>query len=396
MRVCGRLCDTEEVVTLTLAGGRIAEILPGELHPDLGGPDLWLSPGFLDLQVNGYRGFDFAAAASVGRVVTPEEYRGILKCAAAAGTPLLCPTLTTSGHEALLRAFESLGRALDEDPWLAQAVPGLHLEGPYISSEDGPRGAHPREHARDPDWDEFQRLQEASGGRIRLCTLAPEREGALPFIERLAAAGVVPALGHTGAIPQVICDAVSAGARMSTHLGNGAHAMLPRHPNYLWEQLAADGLVASVIADGDHLPAATLKTIVRAKTAERLVLVSDAISLGGMPPGLYDDGLHEVTPTGMVRMAGTPYLAGAGHLLDWDIAHALRLTDLSLAQAVSCATSVPARVLGLADHKGYIAPGFDADLTLFRLFSEGPLQAAATLLAGEVVYRRPATTPSPT
>jgi N-acetylglucosamine-6-phosphate deacetylase len=182
---------------------------------------------------------------------------------------------------------------------------------------------------------------------------------------------------------------------MSTHLGNGAHATLPRHPNYLWEQLAADGLVASVIADGDHLPAATLKTIVRAKTAERLVLVSDAISLGGMPPGLYDDGLHEVTPSGMVRMAGTPYLAGAGHLLDWDIAHALRVTDLSLAQAVSCATAVPARVLGLADHKGCIAPGFDADLTLFRLPSEGPLQVAATLLAGEVVYRSPTTTPGP-
>src|SRR5262249_8138444 len=160
-------------------------------------------------------------------------------------------------------------RALDSDADLAAAVPGLHVEGPYLSPEDGPRGAHPLEHIRPPDWDEFQRFLEAAGGRIRLLTLAPEAEAALPFIERLPAAGIVVAIGHTGADPETIHAAVRAGARLSTHLGNGAHSMIRRHPNYIWEQLACDDLTASVIADGHHLPASVLKCFARVKGAER-------------------------------------------------------------------------------------------------------------------------------
>src|SRR5262249_12675635 len=148
--------------------------------------------------------------------------------------------------------LRTLGAACDTDPELAHATPAFHLEGPYISAEDGPRGAHPSAHVRPPDWEEFCRLQEAAGGRIRLVTLAPEREGALGVIERLVATGVVVALGHTAATGRQIHDAISAGARLSTHLGNGAHAVLPRHPNYIWEQLAADELWASIICDGHH------------------------------------------------------------------------------------------------------------------------------------------------
>src|SRR5262249_48229077 len=120
---------------------------------------------------------------------------------------------------------------------------------------------------------EFQRWQEAAEGLIRLVTLAPERQGALEFIEKLAEAGIVAALGHTGADPETIRDAVQAGATLSTHLGNGAHNMLRRHPNYLWEQLAEDRLMASIIADGHHLPASVVKCMARVKGADRLILV---------------------------------------------------------------------------------------------------------------------------
>src|SRR5262249_46804632 len=155
------------------------------------------------------------------------------------------------------------GQACEKDPQLARAIPGIHLEGPYISAEDGPRGAHARQHVRPPDWDEFCRLQDLAGGRIRLVTLAPETAGALPFIERLSRAGVVVALGHTAASGECIRDAIQAGARLSTHLGNGAHAVLPRHPNYIWEQLADDGLWASIICDGHHLPESVMRCILR-------------------------------------------------------------------------------------------------------------------------------------
>ncbi len=387
MDVCGKVCETGEVVTLTVARGRIAGSRAETGRADLGGPDVWLAPGFLDLQVNGYGGHDFNRGAWREGAADPDELALIFEKAARAGTALLCPTITTNSHEAMHAALSGLSRALNADARLARRVPGIHVEGPYIASEDGPRGAHPLEHVRDPDWDEFQRFQEAAEGRIALYTLAPERDGALPFIEKLTGSGVAVALGHTGAEPETIRDAVRAGARMSTHLGNGAHNQIRRHPNYLWEQLAQDDLYASAIADGHHLPPAVVKSFARVKGPEKLALVSDAVALGGLAPGIYNGGRHEVLPSGKVVLAGTPYLAGAGHLLDTCVANALRFTDLSLAQAARCASTVPARILRREDRKGHLQIGHDADLTLFRVPGEGPLEIVATLCAGEVVFQ---------
>src|SRR5262249_28292297 len=158
--------------------------------------------------------------------------------------------------------FRVLAKACDGDARVANAVPGFHLEGPYISSEDGPRGAHPRPHVRAPDRAEFERLQEAAGGRIRLVTLAPESAAAIAFIEWLARRGIVVAIGHTAATAEQIHAAIAAGAKLSTHLGNGSHALLPRHDNYIWAQAAADQLWASLITDGHHLPAAVVRCLV--------------------------------------------------------------------------------------------------------------------------------------
>lgn len=387
MRIAGRLCETGDVVTLSVAEGRIAGFGPAMETADLGGPDVWLAPGFFDLQLNGYGGHDFNGGFWGGDANASNDLRFLFDKIAASGTALVCPTITTNGAAHISSCLSRLARTLDEDARLAKRVPGVHLEGPYLAAEDGPRGAHPLEHVRDPDWDEFQRFQEAAGGRIKICTLAPEREGALAFIEKLASSGVVVALGHTGACPETIRDAVQAGARMSTHLGNGSHSQIARHPNYIWEQLAHDGLYASVIADGHHLPPAVFKCFARAKGPDRLVLVSDAVSLGGLPPGIYSEGRHEVLPSGKVTLAGTPYLAGAGHLLDVCVANALRFSDLSLVQAVHCASTVPARILGLEGRKGRLQVGCDADITAFRVRESGPLEIVATVCAGEVVYR---------
>lgn len=382
MRVCGKRCDTGEAVTLTVENGRIAQIEPGAGSADRGGPDMWLSPGFCDIQINGYGGRDFNQAVwGHNDRIEPALYdlRDLL---GRAGTALFCPTITTNSHDAILGSLKVIAAALEADAHLAASVPGLHVEGPYIATEDGPRGAHPLEHVRDPDWNEFQAWQDAARGRIKILTLAPERPGALPFIEKLAEAGVVAAIGHTGADPETIRDAVKAGASLSTHLGNGAHNMLRRHPNYIWEQLAEDGLRASLITDGHHLPESVVKVMARVKGPDRTLIVSDAVSLGGLEPGLYHEGRYEVLPSGKVILAGTPYLAGAGHLLDTCVANALRFTDFTLAQVIDCVTANPASLLGLGDRKGRIAPGFDADLTLFRVPDTGPLQIVATLCAG--------------
>lgn len=388
MNVCGRSCVTDEVVTVSIEAGRITSIRSGVEPEALGGPDVWLSSGFFDLQVNGYGGFDFNQATWGRENEVSNDPEPLMMKLMESGTALVCPTFVTNSHDAIVVAMRKLASFLNANPVNAAAVPGFHLEGPYMSHEDGPRGAHPLEHVRDPDWEEFQRFQEAAEGRIRLCTLAPERPGALQFIEKLTLSGVVVALGHTAAVPEIIRDAVLAGARLSTHLGNGAHSMLRRHPNYIWEQLACDELYASIITDGHHLPASVAKAMARVKGAERLALVSDAVALGGLSPGVYADGRYEVLPGGKIVTVGTPYLAGAGHLLDVCIANALRFTDLTLAQVIGCVTAIPARILGLEARKGHLHVGYDADITLFRIRENEPLAIVATICGGELVYQQ--------
>src|SRR5207237_3456086 len=198
---------------------------------------------------------------------------------------------------------------------------------PYISPEDGPRGAHPQEHVRPANWEEFRRFQDdAAHGMIKMLTLAPETPGALPFIEKVAATGVVVAIGHTAASPACIRDAIHAGAKISTHLGNGSHAMLPRHENYLWEQLAADGLWASMIADGHHLPDSVMRCILRVKTPARMILTCDASPLAGSPPGKYRQWEYdfEVLPVGKVVVAGTQFLGGSWAFTDLCVRNMLK------------------------------------------------------------------------
>ena len=224
------------------------------------------------------------------------------------------------------------------------------MEGPYISPEDGPRGAHPREHVRPASVDDFERRQDAAGGRIVLVTLAPETPGAVPLIERLVSRGVCAAIGHTAASPRQIADAIAAGATLSTHLGNGCASVLPRHPNVIWEQLASDALHASLIVDGHHLPASTVRALVRAKGAERTILVTDATAAAGSAPGRYRIGAveGELGADGRVSLPGTPFLAGSSLTLDRAVANTARFTGLSIDAVIPMASTIPARLLGMS------------------------------------------------
>ena len=214
----------------------------------------------------------------------------------------------------MLHGVRTIAAACEAYPDVARMVLGIHLEGPFLSECDGYRGAHPREAIRDPDWGFSRSLQAASGQRIVLVTLAPERPGAIEFIRRATAAGVTIALGHTAADGATIREAVEAGARLSTHLGNGIAAALPRHPNPIWHQAALDALFASFIADGHHLDPATLRVLARAKGPGKTILVSDASPLSGLPPGTYGD--WAVESVGTIVVAGTPYLAGSNQWLE--------------------------------------------------------------------------------
>lgn len=342
-------------LAVTVEDGRIAGVSASDQKPTV-----WIAPALFDPQINGCLGISFNSPE-----LTPEGVRLVADECRRHGIGAFAPTLVTNSFAALGHGFATLARVLDTDAELARRMPCFHLEGPYISAEDGPRGAHPREHVRDPDWDEFQQWQDAAGGLIRMVTLAPERAGALPFIEKLTAAGVVVAIGHTAATGEGIRAAVSAGAKTSTHLGNGCHATLPRHDNYVWEQLACDDLRASIITDGHHLPATVVKCFVRVKGLSRLLLTCDAGSLAGMPPGRYREWGTEldVLPSGRIVVAGTPYLAGSGHFTDVCVSNLMRMTGMELGNAIRLATLCPRHLLGLPVTK--IEPGHPADLMLF-------------------------------
>jgi len=295
-------------------------------------------PGFVDLQVNGFGGVDFNGAA-----LSAAEVEEALDSMRTTGVTRCLPTLITSSF-ADFAARARVIAAIDHP-----ACAGIHMEGPYLSPEDGPRGAHPRRHIIAATMEDFLRRQDAAAGRIRLVTLAPEVPGALPLIEHLVHAGVRVAIGHTAAEPSTIADAIAAGATLATHLGNGCAAVLPRHPNVIWELLAADGVLASLIVDGHHLPPSTVKSLVRAKGAQRTVLITDAISAAGSSPGRFTlgDVDTELSADGRVSLPGTPYLAGSSLTMDQAIGNTVRFTGLPIDHVVPMASSIPAAYIGI-------------------------------------------------
>jgi N-acetylglucosamine-6-phosphate deacetylase len=343
----------------TVRRAESAPVRPDPTAPSEGTIEL---PGLVDLQVNGFAGVDFSDPS-----LANERVHEVVEALARTGVTRFLPTLISSPPEMFAACARTIGRASDP------AIAGIHMEGPYLSPEDGYRGAHARAFVRDPDVDDFERRQDAARGRIRLLTLAPERPGALRLIEHAVARGVRVAVGHTAASGAQLRDAVKAGATLSTHLGNGCPAVLPRHPNVIWEQLAEDGLLASFIVDGHHLPPATLKAMLRAKTAERSLLVTDAMAAAGMPPGRYTLGGQpvELDASGRVAAPGATNLAGSALSLDVAIGNVVRFTGLRLDEVVPMASTRPARYLGI-ETAGRLAAEWDAAASRLRVLRVKP------------------------
>lgn len=385
-QVRARRYENGEPVVISIEGERIASVTP--TTPD-GVLDAWpfVAPGLFDLQINGHAGIWFAKAD-----LSPNEVLTTLRHHFRFGVTRLFPTLITASYEALHGGFSAIRQACEQERWADLMVPGCHLEGPYISKEDGPRGAHPLKQVRACDWDEFQRLNEASGGRIKLLTLAPEADGAIDFIRKANAAGVTIAIGHTGATPEQVTAAVDAGAKLSTHLGNGAHGMLRRHPNYIWEQLGDARLMASLITDGHHIPDSFIRSVIRVKTPARTVITCDAAGLAGCPPGVYqiETGDVEILPSGKIVVANQPqFLAGSGQLTDHCVAYAMKAAGVSLKDAIDMASRIPANLCGIEQIA--LRRGSRADLMLFHVTDDNSLTVIESIAAGISQWRSNAT-----
>ena len=388
MELLAKRYDDGQPVRLEIAGGKIAGLTLASVT-DTPPKDLpWIAPGLFDIQTNGYMGQEFSASD-----LTPERVLEIVKAYDAHGVTRCCPTLTTQPLEVLHHSLGTIDSACNSLPDVGRRVAGIHLEAPYLTPQDGARGAHPLESCRRPDFDEFQRFQEAAGGRIRILTMSVEFDESPAFVERVRATGVIVAIGHTSATPEQVVRAVDAGARLSTHLGNGSHAMLHRHRNYIWPQLADDRLSASIIVDGHHLPPAVVKTFVRAKTAARCILISDMSGLAGLDPGMHSSkmGDLEMLPNGKLVVAGQrEILAGASCPLGVGVANVIQFADVDLAAAVGMATHNPAALLGIK--QGGLEVGDPADLVVFELVEPSDAGGMAsfrvktTILDGETVW----------
>ncbi|GAA2080938.1 N-acetylglucosamine-6-phosphate deacetylase [Pseudolysinimonas kribbensis] len=371
---------TGEPVRVRAAGGVVTAIEPASEH-DV--PDVWIVPGLVDLQVNGIADLDLNRGDP-----SPETVAGVVRALQREGVTRFLPTVGTASEEHITAAVRAIADACDADPDVARAVAGIHVEGPFISGEDGPRGVHDPAAVRPADPDEVRRWQEAARGRIRMVTFAPESPGALDLVQALVREGIIAAIGHGAPTEEQVQAAADAGATMSTHLGNGAAPMLRRHPNHLWAQLADDRLWAGLIGDGFHLPASTLTTMIRAK-GDKAILVSDVGSLARMPAGRYSGRHHTdvvLEPSGRLHIAGSELLAGSASTLRDSIANVARRGIVPLARAVELASRHPARLLGLdADGAGDLAVGAAADLVVLHRTDD--LAVAQTVVAGRTVHR---------
>ncbi len=265
------------------------------------------TPGFVDLQVNGFKGVDFSSLD-----LTEERFVFACKELIRQGTIAFLPTVITSSNQTLKRNLGLISRAMDRED-LKRHLLGIHLEGPFISGEDGARGAHNAEWVQKPDVKLMDKLYEWSDRKIKLLTIAAELEGADTLCRHASNLGITVSLGHQLATEADLDKLAASGARSLTHLGNGLPRMIPRHQNPLWAGIANDALTAMIIADGHHLPPSILKTILRTKGISKVVVVSDASPIAGLPPGRYNTLGNEVVleESGLLYNPKTGYLVGS-------------------------------------------------------------------------------------
>ncbi|HEY0206197.1 MAG TPA: N-acetylglucosamine-6-phosphate deacetylase [Acetobacteraceae bacterium] len=342
------------------------------------------SAGLMDLQVNGYGGVDFNDEA-----VTADALDHALHAMLAAGVTACLPTVITAPAAVLEARLRALDEAVARSRLGSLMVPGYHVEGPFLNPAPGFRGCHPPAAMLPPDPALVERWDAGLQRPILLMTLAAELDGAEALIRWLAARGKVAAIGHSDAGAAVVARAADAGARMSTHLGNGLPGVLPKLDNPLMAQLAEDRLAAGFIADGIHLPRPALRAMIRAKGPGRAILVTDAVAAAGAPPGRYGFAGMEIDgdPDRSVRLPGLRTLAGSALTLDQAVRNVVGWGMADLPAAVAMASAAPAALLGpaLAAHGISLPAGSVQWLPEGRANAPGPCVLSANV--GDVSVR---------
>jgi len=372
--VTGRLLVDGNLVrgALVLDGGRIAEVRLGDVGalPAARIDAELVSPGLVDLQVNGGFGLEVGGDASALRALAARL--------PSTGVTTFLPTAVSSGaadYRAVAAAFASARGAA------GARMPGLHLEGPLLAPARA--GAHRPEAIGAAGATIDDVLDELLGGGVlRLMTIAPERPGALALVHRLREAGVVVSLGHTDATFEQTVAGIDAGATLATHVWNAMSPLRHREPGAVGAALADDRITAMLIADGIHVHPAVLHVALRSKGPERVALVTDAIAAAGAPPGRYALAGVEVISDGQSARLADGTLAGSTLTMDRAVRMMAGLAGARLEDALAMASTVPAAAIALPD-TGRLAVGHLADLTLWS----AAMEVTATIIGGEVAYQ---------
>ena len=322
-------------------------------------------PGLVDLQVNGYKGADFSGAD-----LTEEAFVQACHDLMAIGTTAFLPTVITCPTEIYQRNLPIIAKAIGRAEF-ENRVLGIHVEGPFLSPQEGARGAHNAQCMRAPDTGYLEQLIEWADGRIKLLTIAADLEGAEDVARCAVRHGITVSLGHHMATEDDLDKLADAGAKGLTHLGNGIPALLPRHQNPVWAGLANDKLSAMMIADGHHLPKSLLQTIIRAKGPERCIVVSDASPLAGLLPGQYETMGTQVVldPAGRLYNPKTGYMAGSSATILKCANHIASLDLVTTRELIAMVFDNPLRLIGVEPDRVRRDSGirFDEQRLLFHL-----------------------------
>ena len=344
-------------------------------------PNIFIGPGLIDMQVNGINGIDFNDPA-----LTQQQVIDATHFLLSQGVTTFFPTVITNSDENILHIVRTIYNACLSDPLVNDCIGGIHLEGPFISKTPGAKGAHDEQFIKAPDWELFNKFQEAAGGKIKLITLAPEWDEAPAFIEKCATHGVIVSIGHTLANAQQVARAIKAGASICTHLGNAVPLQMPRHPNIIWELLAADELYASIITDGLHIPNSFIKVVMKTKGI-KTIIVSDATCFAGMAPGEYQNhigGTVILDEEKRISLKSSPgLLAGAAKSLLENVEFVVRNNLASLSEAWQMAST---NALPLLTKTGMPFTN-TKDKVLFRI-TENEIEVALVIKNNRIVFTR--------
>ena len=370
-------CITGEVEEIIICEGMVMNIFKMESKSCLP----LIGPGLIDLQINGVNKIDFNIPT-----LKPEDLLSATHYLLSQGITSYFPTIITNSDEAVTTILHTIHKTCISNEIVQDCIAGIHLEGPFISPKEGAKGAHDERYIKAPDWNLFKKFQEAAGGRIKIITIAPEWEGSEKFIKECLKNDVTVSIGHSLANSDQIKNAVKAGATMSTHLGNAVPLLLPRHPNLIWDQLAAEELYTCLITDGIHIPDSFIKTVLKVK-GDKTLIISDATCFAGMPSGEYKShigGTVVLDSEKRVSLKGSGgLLAGAAKTLLENVETLINRDICSLSEAWKMASVNVANMLSTYD-SSFIS---EKDLVIFDV-KDNEILIQMVIKNGKVVFEQ--------